>query len=196
MSEVIIFDTEYTAWEGSRERRWRGPGEVREIVQIGAVTLRAESLEEMGQFEVLMRPERNPVLSSYFIALTGISQAAMHQNGRSFSDGVARFRQFVGPRTTYCYGVDDQFIVDQGLRQNTGHPWPSLFAHNIGRWFHATGVNVTGINSGALAQHVGGMFDAPAHNALNDARSIAEAIRTLVRRGAANPFTHHDWRAG
>jgi hypothetical protein len=33
--DVAFFDLEYTAWEGSKARNWAGPGEHREIIEIG-----------------------------------------------------------------------------------------------------------------------------------------------------------------
>lgn len=43
----MIYDLEFTTWPGAQERNWTGPGEFREIVQIGALrvdpTLRVES---------------------------------------------------------------------------------------------------------------------------------------------------------
>lgn len=30
-NEVVVFDTEFTAWQGSVERAWQGPGEFREL---------------------------------------------------------------------------------------------------------------------------------------------------------------------
>ena len=35
--KFIIFDTEYTAWEGSQERNWSDDDEYMELVQIGAL---------------------------------------------------------------------------------------------------------------------------------------------------------------
>lgn len=32
---IVVFDLEWTAWEGSKARGWDGPGEEMEIVQIG-----------------------------------------------------------------------------------------------------------------------------------------------------------------
>ena len=34
LSAFVLFDTEYTAWEGSHERDWSGEGEHREIIQV------------------------------------------------------------------------------------------------------------------------------------------------------------------
>lgn len=36
----IIFDTEYTSWEGSQERNWNGENEFRELVQISAIRVK------------------------------------------------------------------------------------------------------------------------------------------------------------
>ena len=30
--EIIVFDTEYTTWEGAMARQWTGPNEYRELV--------------------------------------------------------------------------------------------------------------------------------------------------------------------
>ena len=73
MKEVLIYDTEFTAWTGSMARNWRGPGEFKEIVQIGAITLAAQDMNESGSFSVLIKPVKNPVLSSYFEKLTRIT---------------------------------------------------------------------------------------------------------------------------
>ena len=35
--QIIIFDTEFTAWEGSAQRNWSFDWEYREIIQIAAV---------------------------------------------------------------------------------------------------------------------------------------------------------------
>ena len=36
MTEFIVWDTEYTSWEGSRETNWNNETDPKEIVQIGA----------------------------------------------------------------------------------------------------------------------------------------------------------------
>ena len=39
---VTIFDTEFTAWEGSQDRNWSEPWEAVELVEIGAGVTPAE----------------------------------------------------------------------------------------------------------------------------------------------------------
>ena len=36
-NEFIIFDTEYTSWEGSLKRNWSNKNEYKELVAIGAL---------------------------------------------------------------------------------------------------------------------------------------------------------------
>ena len=44
MRPAIVYDLEFTAWEGSMSHRWLLPGEFKEVVQIGAVKVDADSL--------------------------------------------------------------------------------------------------------------------------------------------------------
>jgi len=69
---IIIFDLEFTTWAGAQDRDWSHPGEFREIVQIGALRVDAASLEIVGEFDRLVRPRRNPLLSEFFQELNGI----------------------------------------------------------------------------------------------------------------------------
>jgi hypothetical protein len=57
---ITVFDLEYTAWECSMARQWMTPGEYREVVQIGAVKLDADTFAEVDAFDVLVRPRINP----------------------------------------------------------------------------------------------------------------------------------------
>ena len=92
---LAVFDLEYTTWEGTNARRWSGPGEYFEVVQIGAIILELEpNLTEVAAFEVLTRPEFNPVLSEYFTELTGITNADLDTGKVSFAAGFDQFVQF------------------------------------------------------------------------------------------------------
>ena len=54
-------------------RHWLSPGEFKEVVQIGAVKLDAESFALLAEFDQLVRPRVNFPLGPYFEKLTGIS---------------------------------------------------------------------------------------------------------------------------
>ncbi len=74
--------------------RWLRPGEFKEVVQIGAVKLDADTLEEVGAFDVLVRPRINSFLSPYLERLTGIRNDAVRAEGRDFAAALADFLAF------------------------------------------------------------------------------------------------------
>lgn len=187
-TEVVIFDTEFTAWRGSVERNWAGPGEFREIVQIGAVRADAKTLAEVASFAVLIRPVRNPVLSDYFVDLTRITNERVAAEGTDFATGTKAFAAFVGKRRMYCYGRDDLVIARNAELLGKPHLWTNTTAVNLRTWLVDIGIALTGVSSGTLAKHVGSVSQGLAHDALIDARSLAEAVRYLVKNGAPNPF--------
>lgn len=97
---IVIFDTEATAWAGSREHDWSRQGEAREIVQIGAVKAsRANNYQVIDTFLVYVKPRINPVLSDYFRDLTGITQDEVDRLGVSFPEAVDQFIAFLGDDT-------------------------------------------------------------------------------------------------
>jgi inhibitor of KinA sporulation pathway (predicted exonuclease) len=188
VKEVLIFDTEFTAWAGSMARNWRGPGEFKEIVQIGAITLGAQDMNETGSFSVLIRPVKNPVLSSYFEKLTRITNQQLESDGLTFAEGIRRFLGFAGGRPSFCYGRDDRIIAENAALLGMQDQWTFEPSVNLRLWLERVGVPLAGVHSGELAAHVGAVSQGRAHDALTDARSLAEAVRYLVRKGAPNPF--------
>ena len=187
-AEVVVFDTEFTAWPGSMARGWAGPGEHKEIVQIGAVKLDAERLVEIGALEILIRPTKNPILSDYLVGLTRITNERLARDGLNFATGVERFLDFVEERPCYCFGRDDKIIALNAQLIGGPELWPDRAATNLKDWLLRVGVPLAGVFSGELAAHVGSKSQGVAHDALVDARSLAEAVRYLVARGAPNPF--------
>jgi inhibitor of KinA sporulation pathway (predicted exonuclease) len=187
-SEAIVFDTEFTAWQGSMERRWSGPGEHREIVQIGAVSIDVETLEETASFSVLIKPVHNPVLSDYLVSLTRITNERLRSEGTDFVSGVSKFVAFLAGRPMFCYGRDDKVIAANAKLLGERDVWPRVPAVDLKDWLLEIGIPLTGVHSGALAEHVGGVSQGIAHDAVVDSRSLAAAIRYLVARGAPNPL--------
>lgn len=192
-AHIVFYDTEFTTWEGALERRWSGPNEFREVVQIGAMRIDASTLEPVASFDVLVKPVKNPVVSDYFTALTGITQAAINDNGLDFIDALAQFCDFISASPAAAYGNDAGII-----RENMG--WHGLSAReadfdtlNIGPWFmqHGAAYGVKpGVNSGALARTVGAPIThvVAEHNALEDVRSILAAYKYLLGKGAPSFF--------
>ena len=191
MASVVIFDTEFTAWEGSRERKWTGPGEYREIVQIGAVRIDTATLDILDTLDILTKPVKNPQLSAYFTNLTGITQARLDKEGLSFAEGLQRFRDFVGASPAWCHGGDMRVMADNMVLQNIPVPqdWPTVEQSNIKPWFRSNAPETKGLSSGQLAAALGVPIDIAVHTGLGDSLSIVAAMRELVfGRGCKSPF--------
>ena len=95
--KAVVFDLEFTSWPGSNERNWSLPEEDREVVQIGAVKIdTSKGLREIDSFNILVRPLKNPLLSEYFINLTGITQKQVDNQGNSFPNALLHFMDFIG----------------------------------------------------------------------------------------------------
>lgn len=59
---MVIADLESTSWEGAQESGWSGPGQFREIVQIGAVRVDAgDGFAERANFSVLFARRSIPI---------------------------------------------------------------------------------------------------------------------------------------
>jgi inhibitor of KinA sporulation pathway (predicted exonuclease) len=181
---ITIFDLEYTAWECSMARHWLSPGEFKEVVQIGAVKLDADSLAPLAQFDQLVTPRINPQLSPYFEKLTGITGQALAARGTDFVTAYDRFVDFAGDGVIAAFGHDDWVLAENqrlyGIREL--RPLPPF--QDLRCWFADHGVDPRGMNSCEIGPLLGVPFQGHTHNALNDARSLAACMQTLAARGA------------
>lgn len=185
-NDIVLFDFEYTAWEGSQARKWSEPWEHREIIQIAAVRAAVdEGMREMGCFNCLVKPQRNPVLSPYITSLTGIEQSAVDTLGISFSEAFAAFYAFCerGCLPLFCYGDDVSVLAENfAIHDHEPVPFPAGI-YDIRVIFEQVGINTRQYTSGTVSQAVGADFTQTAHNALNDVRSLAATIRQLTQMG-------------
>ncbi len=118
MTFKIIFDTEFTSWEGAEERDWSGPNEAREIVQIAALKISWPTGQIIGSLDIVAKPKLNPVLSDYFIALTGVTQARVDKDGLNFADVLKRFHAFCGKDIAGSFGHDAAVLHETAQLQN------------------------------------------------------------------------------
>lgn len=168
------------------ERAWKGPGEHREIIHIGAVEISA-SLTETAALDLLVRPRINPVLSDYITALTGITNAQMAERGIDYAEALPKFLNFVAGRPFVCFGRDDIVLRENlalyGLENTIQVP----NAVNIAPWLRANGIDTKGLHACDTARAAGVEHTTGDHNALEDSRSVAKAIRALIAKGASFP---------
>lgn len=178
---LVVFDLEFTSWEGYLASGWSLPGKHREIVQIGAVRLDAgEGFAETGAFQALVRPRLHPELSSYFTDLTGISQETVDRDGRAFPEVLGDFGAFLeatGPALAACNGIDGEIIAENCGWHGLDVPDSCLGTLNLSRLLSGLLGEDGHVSSGSLPARLGLANEGPAHDALADARAIAAALR-------------------
>lgn len=104
---LVIFDTEFTSWQGCLEKGWTGSYK-KEIVQIAAVKV-TDKLEVVAEFNVLCKPVINPVLSDYFVDLTHITNEQINVEGILFREAYDKFVDFTGDDICYSHRWGSDF---------------------------------------------------------------------------------------
>ncbi|MDQ0711170.1 inhibitor of KinA sporulation pathway (predicted exonuclease) [Streptomyces luteogriseus] len=193
MRTFVVFDLEFTSWQGALEQDWGAPGQLREIVQIGALRLR-EDFSVAEEFEALVRPVVNPRLSAYFTGLTGIDQERVDREGVPPAEALGAFLGFCRGQSVLSYG-NDMVVLGENLGwarargEKVEHGFLPAHFLNIRPWLNTLAPATAASNVGLLWQVLG--LPRPAegqeHSALFDCRSFAAAIAHLCHTGAALP---------
>lgn len=184
--KILLYDTEYTAWEGSQARRWSEPWEHREIIQIAALRVCLEDgMESEASFARFVRPRHNPILSEYIRELTGITQADVDGEGVPFAEAFGDFTEFCeqGQYALFSWG-DDPGVLRENC-QLSGIPFPefSRGLHDIRDVMASAGIDTSRYTSGTVWQALDLEVDLAAHDALNDVHNLLTALRELLRQG-------------
>jgi len=189
----VLFDTEYTSWKGCLENG-RADWQKKEIVQIAALKIDGR-LQVVGEFNVYVKPQINPVLSDYFIDLTGITNEKLAAEGVGFSDAYARFKVFAGDYVCYSHAwgasadsLADGDVMNENLQYNRlADNQPPVY-RNIAPWFKQRyaeeGIDIKSQCSGDVARLLGcekavENMGLGVHNAFYDVYSVLSGLRLL-----------------
>ena len=187
----VIFDTEYTTWEGCLKHGWNN-GRKKEIVQISALKV-SENLEILQEFNVLCQPTINPILSEYFINLTHITNDLVEKNGIPFASAYCKFKDFAGKDVCYSHswGADflnqsDGLIIKENMALYNLTLHDDIIYRNIAPIFAELYKNhriqVKSQSSGQIVEILGiseklQKLKLDKHNALYDVYSILEGLK-------------------
>lgn len=177
--EIVIYDAEYTTWEGAHARNWSGTGEYKELVELGAILVETENFVERGSFQVLVKPVKNPQLSHYFTRLTGIEQETVDREGVTLAEALDRFARWVGDRDLYSYGPDDADIKRNCELIGVRFPFGPGRCFDIRSFFRENGIPAEKYMSSTIIEAFGKKSGRHGHDAVSDARAICDALREL-----------------
>jgi len=178
---IVVFDTEFTSWEGAMERHWSGENEHRELIQIGAVVVDTVDFQERNSFCVYVKPFKNPSLSEYITSLTGITQRDVDEKGLSAQEALMQLNQFSQGSDLYCWGSDGDVALENASLGEFQCPIAPERFHDIREVFIQKGIDATAYQSSSIITAFGKENPHDAHDALNDARAIVLALQQLRR---------------
>jgi inhibitor of KinA sporulation pathway (predicted exonuclease) len=189
----IIFDTEFTAWEGSMEREWSGENEYTELVQISAFKIKKKgnNIAITKKLNIYILPRINRNLSNYFIELTGITQETIDKRGLPFKQAMAIFYRFCKDEKDEKYPLysmgNDYHIIKENLRLNSinkksrFYKWEKKF-HDITPFFSPY-IDTKLYSSGTLyrAFKIIPNSKVDVHNASWDCLSLFLSLKKVIR---------------
>lgn len=181
--EAVIWDTEFTSWEGAQAAGFIEPWQHREIIQIGAAIVDcANGFTEKGLFQVLIKPTANPRLSDYIQDLTGITQAQLDLHGRSLTAALVDFQAFIGPaRPLLSHGGDGRVLMETCAVGGVAQPIdPHRFWDFRPMLSRRMGLKTFAVSS-ALPLKAGLDADGKDHDALHDVRNLVRVLRKMRR---------------
>lgn len=185
--QIVIFDTEFTPWQGSKDRKWSLDWEQREIIQIEAVKVELDQTgaQVISSFNTLVKPTINPTLSDYIIELPGIEQYVLDDMGVDYQAALQQLYAFCSQATLPCYswGNDKHILTDNCLLNGIGIPDFSAGFYNLHAMARQVNIDGSHLCSGELASHLGLDLHGHIHNALYDVRSIALALNLRMEKG-------------
>jgi len=186
VNPFVVYDLEYTSWDGAQARNWSGPGEHREIVQIGAVRL-DHNFRELDSLDILVKPSRNPMVSGYFIALTGITQSRLNQHGVDPSRALDAFLEFAGTDLwLLSNGADASVLAENYSLLGLTDPFVGRTRDVHDLLLSASGR--THLTSAELPEIFGLPSAGRGHTALADARNVAAALRLMAAQSSSKAF--------
>lgn len=192
MSHFVLFDLEYTTFEGCNKHGWHG-AQKREAVQLAAARINADTLEIMDTLNLCVKPTVNPKLSDYFTALTGITQEQVDTQGVSFGSAYKTFKHFAGPDKcfSHCWNEDidslaDGAVLNECLALNGLEDMTHPHYINIAPWFKKryteNNIHIAKQSSGQIATLLGHEKEIKKtglqpYNALYDIYSLLQGIK-------------------
>lgn len=112
--DIVILDLE---WNGSYSKKVHHY--VNEIIEFGAVKV-DESLNKLGEFSVLVKPEIGKKLSGHIAQLTHISNEELFNTGIGFLQACESFRSFCGDSVILTWGTSDILTLMDNYHYYTG----------------------------------------------------------------------------
>lgn len=198
MDHAIVFDCEFLTAEGAPSRFWCGPHDPDPVaVQVGLVRLSLRDGHDLLDTHRLLVAPRDRdgnrcIPDPWFTTLTGIAPDDIDRDGIPLREALAQVERIAAGAQLWSWGKDEFNLLAIGCYvEGFAPPIPAARFGNASRLMLKAGMPFDAIRttpSSRLADWLG-LAHPPlrAHDALDDALSVALAVQHLLRRGALDP---------
>ncbi len=194
MKTAIIFDCEFVTLADSPRRFWCGPQDPDPVVvQIGAVKLGLEAdFPILDGINLLIKPKdrhgNDYEINPFFTSFTGITKEAIADKGEDLGKALQALDEFAENANFWSWGKDEfNMMAISCYVANIAPPFPATRFDNACKLLLAAGMPPEDLNktrSNGLAAYYGlNDEELRAHDALDDARSIAFVLQHLLKIG-------------
>lgn len=176
--QAVIWDTEYTTWDGAMARNWSGENEYRELVQLAAKKVDFATGDVLDEMDIFVKPVKNSQLSDFFMELTSIAQEDLDRDGLSYQDAYKKFNDFTGRLPCFSYGMDCVILQEGCILNNISYDLNGLFI-DARVYFEQAGIDVRQYTSGTISKAFGIELDGHVHYAMHDVNSLMAGLLAL-----------------
>ncbi|MCF6276508.1 MAG: exonuclease domain-containing protein [Candidatus Magasanikbacteria bacterium] len=172
----IFVDLEYVYPGMTRESGRPTEKEQRQVTQIAAILVNSKTNEELGFFDILVKPPFTKILPEFSTELTGITQKQMDKKGINFKEALEKFYNFCGDNTIWTFNADFGVFLQNCNYHNISFLYKNRPFIKVKQKLPFWGVDPDKYSSGTLYKAVGLKMDGHTHNALHDVRSMSAAV--------------------
>ncbi|MDJ0824762.1 MAG: exonuclease [Rhodobacter sp.] len=196
VTAAVVLDCEFLTRKGALGRHWCGPFDPDPtVVQIGAVKLSLEDrYPDLATFERVVRPRdrfgAEVAIDPFLTDLTGLTPERIAQEGVDLGTALADLASFAEGLTLWSWGKDELNLMAVSCYvAGIAPPVPADRFGNAASLLLKAGMpqaDIERTQSSGLPAYFG-LPPRRAHDALEDARSVAAVLRHLLQARRLGP---------
>jgi inhibitor of KinA sporulation pathway (predicted exonuclease) len=178
--KVQFIDTEMLCWENGSSPQ----GQTNHIIQFGLVEVNTETLAVSRSKSYYVRPQsKHFEVSDYCTKLTGITRSKIIDEGRYFPEVMRTIQKEFAPQNkiTYAWGSDFDPIAVHCVNYNSSNPWAVSGIIDFGILWRIAYNEKHKLPLNVALQTVGLEFKGRQHDALNDAKALADLHNNMLQ---------------
>jgi inhibitor of KinA sporulation pathway (predicted exonuclease) len=173
-NRLLFVDVELTCWEDAAPE-----GEIAELIAIGIVDLKTDTLEFRREKLFYVRPQLSTI-SPFCSTLTGITPKEA-ESAPPLPEVVRTIRKTFGQSDWCAWGRDDELIREGCERTGAELPFPGSF-HDLAAQMRTLLGLTYRLGLDEALQRFGLDWEGAPHNPLADAKNLARLFATLAKR--------------